>query len=241
MKRRNGFTLIELLVVTSIISLLVAIVMPAMSAVRRHGTKMSCQTRMHEIARAIWAYSVSNDSRVPYVESPIVNNKFDKPSVPDEEINPYDTDRWPLSLQNMLMPIYLGQDEKIFTCPAATVGWPRASGAFRMTFRDAGANQPNGSVSGEATYFRETFGFLDGRPMNELRIHFTGNPAVDAQRRAWARGTYVRDMVEREGSGPVSGPHDKGINVLNREFGVEFRDYKAIQPDLAPLTGGVRF
>lgn len=240
MKQKSAFTLIELLVVTSIISLLVAIALPALSAARRHGTKMTCQTRMHEIARAIWAYSVSNDSRVPYVVSPMVNNKFDKPSVPDEEINPYDRERWPMSLQNVLMPIYIGEDEKIFTCPAATVGWPRAGSTYRMTYRDAGVNQPNGTVSSEGTYFRETFGFMDGRSMNELRVHFTGNPIVDAQMRAWLRGGYVRDMVEREGS-RVNGPHNGGINVLNREFGVEWRDNKTIQMDLATGGEGVRF
>ncbi|RIK67340.1 MAG: hypothetical protein DCC65_07275 [Planctomycetota bacterium] len=240
MNRKNGFTLIELLVVMAILSLLISIALPAMSAARRHGTKMTCQTRMHEIARAIWAYSVSNDNRVPYVVSPMVNNKFDKASVPDAEINPYDRERWPLSLQNVLMPIYLGEDEKIFTCPAATVGWPRASGAFRMTFRDAGVNQPNGALNPEASYYRETFGFLDGRSMNELRVHFTGNPVVDSQMRAWLRGGYVRDMVKREGA-RVTGPHDGGINILNREFGVEWRDNKTIQVDLATSGEGVRF
>jgi hypothetical protein len=174
------------------------------------------------------------------IESPMVNNKFDKLTIPDEEINPFDAARWPQSLQNVLLPLYLGGDEKIFVCPAALVGWPRGGGAFRMTFRDAGANQPNGTVSEPGTYFRETFGFMDGRPMNELRVHFTGNPIVDAQRTAWTRGTYVRDMVKREGS-VVTGPHDRGINVLNRDFGVEYRDYKTIQADLSPVTGGVRF
>ncbi len=240
MKRKNGFTLIELLVVVAIISLLIGIIMPAMSAVRRHAAKMTCQTRMHELARAIWAYSVANDSRVPYVISPMLNNKFDLASVPDDEIDPYDRERWPLSLQNVLMPLYVGQDERIFTCPSGNPGWPRSGGAFRMTYRDAGANQPNGAVSDTGTYFRETFGFMDGRPMNELRVHFTGNPIVDAQRMAWTRGTYVRDMVKREGN-QVFGPHDRGINVLNREFGVEFRDFKSIQADLSPITGGVRF
>lgn len=240
MRSRNGFTLIELLVVVAIISLLVGIIAPALSAVRRHASKMTCQTRMHEIARAIWAYSVANDSRVPYILSPMVNNKFDSASVPDEEINPYDRERWPLSLQNVLMPLYLGQDEKIFTCPSANRGWPRSGDSFRMTYRDAGANQPNGMVSQESSYFRETFGFMDGRPMNELRIHFTGNVMLDLQKRAWMRGGYVRDMIRRDNNRAL-GPHDGGINILNREFGVEFRDQKTVQQDLTPSQEGSRF
>lgn len=236
----SGFTLIELLVSVTIISLLISIILPAMAAVRRHTTKMTCQTRMHEIARAIWAYSVANDSRVPYVVSPMVNNKFDKQSVPDEEIDPYDRERWPLSLQNLLMPTYLGLDEKIFTCPAAKVGWPRQGGMMRMTYRDAGANQPNGGVSDPGTYYRETFGFMDGRPMNELRVHFTGNIMLDLQKVAWLRGGYVRDMIKRENNLAL-GPHDGGINILNREFGVEYRDQKTVQQDLTPNQEGSRF
>jgi prepilin-type N-terminal cleavage/methylation domain-containing protein len=240
MRRKNGFTLIELLVVVSIISLLVSISMPAMSAVRRKGYATTCQTRLYEISRALWAYSVANDSRVPYVESPMVNPVFGNAAVSNDDANPFDREKWPLSLQNVLMPMYLGEEEAIFSCPAATRGWPRGGGLFRVAYRDAGANQPNGVVDSAGTYFRESFGFLDGRPMEELRVHFTGNPIMDLQRRAWARGTYVRDLVEREGS-KVRGPHDGGINVLNREFGVEFRDVKTIQQDLAPAGGGVQF
>jgi hypothetical protein len=65
---------------------------------------------------------------------------------------------------------------------------------------------------------------------------------TDAQRYAFTRGTYVRDFVLREGD-KVTGPHNGGINVINREFGVEFRDGKEIQADLVPNGGstGVKF
>lgn len=239
--KRPAFTLIELLVVISIISLLVGIVLPALSAVRRHGTKMSCQTRMHEIARAIWAYSVSNDNRVPYIVSSLTNTSFGNIStMTDEETNPYDRERWPASLPNVLMPLYLGQDEKMFVCPAAIYGWPKASKGYRFTYRDAGANQPNGSFAAPGDYLRENFGFMDGRPMNELRVHFTGNPITDLQLRSRLRSSYVRDMIKYEG-GKAIGPHNGGINVLNREFGVEFRDQKTVQTELAFGAAGVQF
>ena len=138
------------------------------------------------------------------------------------------------------MPLYFGDDRRMFTCPAATRGWPRDGGPFQMTYRDAGINQPNGIISPEGSYFRENFGFLDGRPMIELRIKLTGVPVEDAQLLGRLRSTYVRDMVEREGPG-VIGPHEGGINVLNREFGVEFRKRKDTQEDLAPFGAGVLF
>lgn len=55
-------------------------------------------------------------------------------------------------------------------------------GSFQLTYRDAGANQPNGIVSPEGSYLRESSGFLDGRPMLKYRLRLTGDPVKDAQR-----------------------------------------------------------
>jgi prepilin-type N-terminal cleavage/methylation domain-containing protein len=160
--RCHAFTLIELLVVMSIISLIIAITAPALSAARRQGQILTCQTRLNEVSKALWAYSVANESRVPYVVSPMVNNKFDKSSVSDASINPYDRDLWPLSLQNVLMPLYLGEDHRFWVCPAAVRGWPRDTRAYQMTYRDAGANQPSGSLpTGDGySYARESYAFI---------------------------------------------------------------------------------
>ena len=45
---RKGFTLIELLVVIAIIALLLAVLMPAMSRVRKQARTMACQSNLHE-------------------------------------------------------------------------------------------------------------------------------------------------------------------------------------------------
>lgn len=244
MQRSKAFTLIELLVTISIIGALIGIVVPAMSGARSHALRITCQTRLHEVARAVWEYSVANDSRVPYVESPLTNRWNTSGGTAEAEYDPYDRQRWPKSLQNVLMPVYLGEDPKVFTCPAATVGWPRGSGLFRVSYRDAGANQPSGVLPTvaptEFDYFREAFGFLDGRPMNEMRFRSTGNLLNDAMIYNASRGTYARDMVKRDGT-QVVGPHGRGINAVNREFGVEFRDFETIQQELAPAGRGVLF
>jgi len=244
MQRSKAFTLIELLVTISIIGALIGIVVPAMSGARSHALRITCQTRLHEVARAVWEYSVANDSRVPYVESPLTNRWNTSGGTAEAEYDPYDRERWPKSLQNVLMPVYLGEDPKVFTCPAAIVGWPRNGAPYKVTYRDAGANQPNGILPSapptEFDYFREAFGFLDGRPMNELRFRSTGNLVSDAMSFVATRGTYVRDMVKRDGA-HVVGPHDRGINAVNREFGVEFRDFETIQQELAPAGRGVLF
>jgi hypothetical protein len=50
----------------------------------------------------------------------------------------------------------------------------------------------------------------------------------------------MRDMVARQ-SGKVIGPHEGGVNVIDREFGVSFRDARTTLDDLALFSAGVQF
>jgi len=63
-KRGAGFTLIELLVVIAIIALLVAILVPALSAARRMGHASKCGANLHHVGQAMATYL--NDSEGVY-------------------------------------------------------------------------------------------------------------------------------------------------------------------------------
>jgi prepilin-type N-terminal cleavage/methylation domain-containing protein/prepilin-type processing-associated H-X9-DG protein len=65
-KQRSGFTLIELLVVISIIALLLAIIMPALSKARQSAQTVACGSQMRQWAFATVMYSENNDGSIPY-------------------------------------------------------------------------------------------------------------------------------------------------------------------------------
>ncbi|AQQ71635.1 putative major pilin subunit [Limihaloglobus sulfuriphilus] len=65
MRSKKGFTLIELLVVISIIALLMAIMMPALSKVRNMARKIVCGSHMHNMGIAIENYKANNDGFYP--------------------------------------------------------------------------------------------------------------------------------------------------------------------------------
>jgi len=62
---RNGFTLVELLVVIAIIALLMAVLMPTLTAVFAQGVGAQCQTVLHNYGLAFQAYRAANKGYFP--------------------------------------------------------------------------------------------------------------------------------------------------------------------------------
>jgi prepilin-type N-terminal cleavage/methylation domain-containing protein len=60
MRHKKGFTLVELLVVIGIISVLIAMLLPALNKARQAATKISCASRMRQLGMMFQMYVVDN-------------------------------------------------------------------------------------------------------------------------------------------------------------------------------------
>jgi prepilin-type N-terminal cleavage/methylation domain-containing protein len=71
---RNGFTLMELLVVLAVISLLMAIILPALRRIRIASDRLVCQSNLRQIAIAWDMYLINNDEI--FLKGPSANHEF---------------------------------------------------------------------------------------------------------------------------------------------------------------------
>src|SRR4051812_34859423 len=64
-KRNDGLTIVELLVVIAIIGVLIALILPAVQAVRETSRKTTCKNNLGQICLATLQYSTHNSGRLP--------------------------------------------------------------------------------------------------------------------------------------------------------------------------------
>jgi len=68
LRKLSGFTLIELLVVISIIAVLAAMLMPALSAAREEARKARCTSNLRQVGMGLSMYINDYDEMLPVAE-----------------------------------------------------------------------------------------------------------------------------------------------------------------------------
>ncbi len=128
----TGFTLIELLVVVAIISLLVAMLLPALSKARAQARTTLCASRLGQLTKAMFLYAEDFNERFPfhivYGEIPAWGGGGrDGGDVVPEELDP--NEDWLASKDQMLNVFFTEQED----WPDLGVDLPRSGCLFGYT------------------------------------------------------------------------------------------------------------
>lgn len=75
--RRNGFTLVELVVAISVLALLIALILPALSAVRRQSGGAVCMSNLRQLFTGVASFAAQNRDQLPPNRTPTGDQRHD--------------------------------------------------------------------------------------------------------------------------------------------------------------------
>jgi prepilin-type processing-associated H-X9-DG protein/prepilin-type N-terminal cleavage/methylation domain-containing protein len=124
MSRSKAFTLVELLVVIGIISVLIAMLLPALNKARQQAKQVQCASNMRQIGQAVFMYANQNKGRLPPTQYVTLN--------PDNSVK--ESTRW---LEYLCEGRYLpedadktGNEKSVLICPSSTVLYSNLHSAY---------------------------------------------------------------------------------------------------------------
>ncbi len=211
---RHGFTLIEILVALGIVAVLLAITIPAVSAVRESSRRVTCKTRLAQMGQALLTFeagqgkfpgagrSATNTERdesfacysvqvqlLPHVDQPTLHNKinFTHSQGPVDDPMEYPAaDRFNGGVMRIRVPIFL--------CPSD----PQSSGSRPgNSFRACIGVGPEYTVFREDRKLRGAFSAMIYRRAAEFEDGLSNTAAFSERRMgSWNSGQYdpARDM-----------------------------------------------
>jgi prepilin-type N-terminal cleavage/methylation domain-containing protein len=202
---KKAFTLIELLVVMAVISLLIAVMVPALQSVRHQARRIHCGTNLKNIGVGLIAFANQNDDSLPQPQYSIGTSPIRAYSC-YEASNP----QTPLQLAVLHNGGYIGDNAKILYCPSSPSDYDSytANGSWGTCFVDN---------SIRAAYLYAPFGKEKdaiGLPMISSRPRLSEleqtSPIVTDKIDTW-------DNIAHQSSKMV-----RGINTLFVDGGVKF-------------------
>lgn len=116
---KNAFTLIELLVVISIISLLIALLLPALAAVREQANRVTCSSNMRQMGASLTMYDEDYDNLPP--------GRYNVPTHINQSAHSMVRDHYGVSLNITTCPSSLGWTHNTYL-------WTNDSTAGRLTY-----------------------------------------------------------------------------------------------------------
>ena len=211
----RGLTLIELLVVISIITILMAILLPSLSRAREQAKQVVCRNNLRAIWTGVLQYAFGNRDRVPFMED--VN-------LTDPNANPFDP-KYKTTVGVVMAPYVHSGNWK---CPSAIRGYPRdvATGEGSMTYwlRTAGKigegvpfDRTAWGTGGPLDPIVSNYVTFDGRPLKYVsgRRHTPSNPLAP-NKDAIGPWTFsfpiIADLIQgSETSGRPKYPHHGAV------------------------------
>ncbi|MFO0972624.1 MAG: prepilin-type N-terminal cleavage/methylation domain-containing protein [Phycisphaerae bacterium] len=177
----RGFTLIELLVVIAIITLLIAILLPSLSAARKQGQAVKCAANLHDIGTAMASYLADWDGVYPPAYIYPADQQATYDFFDQNPTHPFGYLHWSWFLYSK------GQvGDKAFQCPGYfNGGAPRTNPGSSGSDWESGQVDQNGTSSSNDT-------LADAQAP---RMAYTGNAAI------FPRNKFTQDLSAAEGGG----------------------------------------
>jgi prepilin-type N-terminal cleavage/methylation domain-containing protein/prepilin-type processing-associated H-X9-DG protein len=237
----GGFTLIEVLVTVGVLALLIALLIPSLSAARDSARKAACLSNLHQISLAIHAYANDNRNRIPF-----------GPSAPPSltPANFYPVTGSPTSLISLLngKPVGLGlllrkhltKEPRALFCPGsdqpanadaelARVGHRQAQCSYYYRHGSATQAYDASDPAGESAWHirLDSLGRnRDGRPIRALAIDTQFPAPADFA----AFDVFSRTHHSRKSAGVLfSDGHAASRLNINERFTVNLETYAALK------------